>query len=352
MEETQNKLKQEVTRLVKQALTAPTQSKEDKRAIEILLRKIANLLQPFVFSASYEEHAGTTTPTGIALDPAGAINCFVSYRTVVFWKGVLAAIAQQRTRGYEDPIEIVDLGCGPLGGLSLPLCTQVPANSIKITLVDIHQSSINSVKQLIHALELGNEVNCPVQQDATLYQHPLDRPLHIAISETMYQALEKEGQVAIFHNIEEQLVVDGILIPEKITVNIELLDYEYELLALNQNSNSLSLNEIKQKRIFAKQVLVLSREAIKEHKKAQTKEQKRNILLGSEIIVSDFHDTGLSPFLTTNIQVYKNHVIEEYENGLTYPKAIPDQSTWDKAKKAQCNFIIDGSPRFELVTLN
>ena len=344
-------LRHELARLVKQALQAPSHTDEDKRSIEQILATIVDLLRPFLTDASPKEYLGTATATGVALDPMGAINCFVSYRTVVFWRGILAAIEDQQKHRSHHPIQVVDLGCGPLAGLTLPLATQLSSNTIKITLVDIHHSSITSVNRLINELGLQNYFEQPQQHNATRYRHPTDKPLHIAISETMYQALEKEGQVAIFHNIANQLTTNGVLIPEKISVNLAWLNPLQELSKINNKPTDFSLMAIKKERHFSSPVFELSLQSIPEHKRQLNKTKDEQTILSPVFQIPCSQHQNIGPFLTTTIQVYDRHIIDEYENGLTYPKALALELPNNKSHWMQCNFIIDSSPRFSIVTL-
>lgn len=90
----------------------------------------------------------------------------------------------------------------------------------RFTFLDIHQSSIDSVRRLVQHFGFGK---CDfVVADATTYRHP--RPIDLAIVEAMQAALSKEPQVAIVRNLAPQLAEGGIMIPQRVTVDVVLVD--------------------------------------------------------------------------------------------------------------------------------
>ncbi|MFC1748627.1 hypothetical protein ACFL2V_07450 [Pseudomonadota bacterium] len=344
-------IKQMIASLVNKALTAPYKTLEDIKAIERILAEIASQLKALstpCLGDINEALSPIPTATGIPLDPDGAIRCFVSYRTVVFWKGILAAVKQQRETCRDEPVHIVDLGSGPYAGLVLPLCTLFEPGAVKITVVDIHAASIQSVQTLVAALELDGFFERFTEQDATHYRHPKETQLHIAVSETMYQALEKEGQVAIFHNIEDQLSEGGVLVPEEIIVKAEWIDPQWEFGEIQPMERSVSLAEIRERRHVIGEVFTLSKSAIPSQRKALAASGTAQTIPGNALVFSSELPPGGGAFLTTIICVFGEHMIDEYDDGLTVPRAMLHEVLMQPGSNVKCNFVIDASPHFQV----
>ena len=100
---------------------------------------------------SFDGWAGDSLlPQGVAINPQAAAFCIKDYtRTVIFIRGVHAAIATLQARLPQQPIRILYAGCGPFATLLLPLLTRFKATELDITLLDIHQRSLNSVGKLL-----------------------------------------------------------------------------------------------------------------------------------------------------------------------------------------------------------
>lgn len=344
-------IKQTLAGLVNKAITAPYNTLEEIKAIEHILTEIGSQLKALstpCLGDGNDMLSAIPTATGIPLDPEGAIHCFVSYRTVVFWKGILAAVKQQRETCSDEPVYIVDLGSGPFAGLVLPLCTLFEPGTVKITVVDIYAASIQSIQTLVAALELDDFFENITQQDATHYRHPKETPLHVAVSETMYQALEKEGQVAIFHNIEDQLSEGGVLVPEEIVVKMEWIDPQWEFNEIRPMERRVSLAEIREKRNVIGEVFRLSKATIPSQRKALLASGAAQTIKGDVLVFSSELPPHRGAFLTTSIRVFGEHIIDEYDDGLTFPKNMSHEVCMRPGNSVQCDFVIDSSPHFRV----
>ncbi|MCV9930424.1 hypothetical protein OIU83_22380 [Flavobacterium sp. LS1R49] len=157
---------------------------------------------------------------GIALSSFDAAICVNdSLRTSRFIKSVFKAINVLKSRFLNQKINILYAGCGPHATLLLPLLTLFKENDLDIILLDINSSSIESVQNWISIINLENFSVQAIQADAVKYVKPDSWDMHLLISETMFEALLREPQVAITKNLAPQLVSSGILIPEEINID-------------------------------------------------------------------------------------------------------------------------------------
>lgn len=161
---------------------------------------------------------GTGTGAGRAISPVEAAWCVLDFwRTAAFLRGVLAALGAARAR-FGGMLEVVYAGTGPFATLLLPLLPRLAPRGLRVTLIDLHARSTASVSRLAAALGVSDAVAAVVTADAATYRH--DRPIHVAIAETMQRALENEPQVAVSRNLAAQLAPGGILVPECVSVHL------------------------------------------------------------------------------------------------------------------------------------
>lgn len=171
---------------------------------------------------------GRRLPTGTAISPRDAAMCTTDApRTVAFIRGVAAAFTHVREQLPGETVEVVYAGTGPLAPLILPLLALDLLASTRITFIDINDESVRSVRMLAHRFAISGDHSFVVC-DATGYKH--NRPIHLAITETMQRALTVEPQVAIAMNLTRQLHDVGVMVPERVHV---------ELCAENQRRGSV-----------------------------------------------------------------------------------------------------------------
>ncbi|HZS47995.1 MAG TPA: hypothetical protein VFC63_23200 [Blastocatellia bacterium] len=177
------------------------------------------------FSELEEDVTDTYLDHGLALSPRGAGRCiFHNERTARYLRGLHDAIVEAQKRFPSSVIHVLYAGCGPYATLAIPLTTKFSANEVQFTLLDIHQKSLDCVRTIADALGISSYIKGFIRCDAAEYRHPNDDLFHIAVTETMQKALIKEPQVAITLNLVPQLATNGILIPEKVTLDIGLAE--------------------------------------------------------------------------------------------------------------------------------
>lgn len=161
------------------------------------------------------------TQGGIAISLKEAALCVDDkLRTVRFIKGIYAAMKELTLRFPSEKINILYAGCGPFATLIIPLLPYLTPDKVTITLLEINPKSIDLIKQWLTLPELKhydiNVINC----DASTYNKPDHTSLHLIISETMFNGLVREPQLAITANLAPQLHPNGILIPESIDLSL------------------------------------------------------------------------------------------------------------------------------------
>jgi len=153
---------------------------------------------------------------GLAISPHVAGRCLLDgRRTAAFVRGVLGA-----TGSFDRATEVVYAGTGPFAPLALLLMDRVDLARVHFTLIDADERSAESVRSLL--AHFGFEGPRVVCADATEYVHP--RPIDVLVSETMQLALKREPFVAILRNLEPQLADGGMVVPERVTVDLMLID--------------------------------------------------------------------------------------------------------------------------------
>jgi hypothetical protein len=163
---------------------------------------------------------------GLAVSPNTAAACLLDPpRTIGLLRGVQSALLTLQARFPAERLEVVYAGTGPYGTLLVPLLPLFSAESLAVTLIDIHPASVTAVGRIVKALGVADRVRAVVCADAITYRHSAqNRPIHLIISETMQAALTHEPQVAILLNLVPQLHPHGLIVPQRIIIDGWLSD--------------------------------------------------------------------------------------------------------------------------------
>src|SRR3954452_68304 len=261
--------------------------------------------------------ADTALPSGIALSPQSAATCTRDgLRTTIFVRGLRDAIAEARGRFAGETIEVVYAGTGPFAVLAVPLMTVFSPSDVQFTLIDCHEESLRSVRALLRHFGFGRFVRAIVAADASVYRHGL--AIHIVVAEIMQQALGIEPQVEVFRNLGSQLSVNGIVVPERVTVDLVLCDPEPAAT-----------------RSFAGTVAELSGSTL----------DVRTVTL------ADVPQSARAMYATT-VQTFGRHVLREFDSGLTYPQVIWDLTNLQEGERLAFRYELGARPgmRWERLT--
>ena len=142
-------------------------------------------------------------PSGVAINPQAAAHCVTDYRrSVVFMRGLFTGLQCCLARFPGRPLRVLYAGCGPYATLMLPLLPRFKPGQLDVTVLDIHQRSLDSVQNLLRHFDLLAHPVHAVRADASSYRH--SQPLHLVVAETMQKSLEQEPQLAVTCNLAPQ----------------------------------------------------------------------------------------------------------------------------------------------------
>jgi hypothetical protein len=161
---------------------------------------------------------------GKAIGPVWAAFCVKEHmRTKKFLRGVFQGIKSAQKIFPGVPIHILYAGTGPFATLAIPLTTVFSSEEINFTFLEINPVSIQYLEKVIEVFQAEKYVNQIVKCDAAAYRVAPNQPIHLIITETMQNALQKEPQVGITMNLVPQMERKGILIPQNIKIEAVLL---------------------------------------------------------------------------------------------------------------------------------
>jgi hypothetical protein len=270
---------------------------------------------------------------GVAINPQAAAHCVKDYqRSVVFIRGVHAAIEVIRHRFPNEVIRILYAGSGPYATLLLPLLDKYAPAELDICLLDVHQHSLDGVQALTSYFGLDAHGLQFVCADASCYQH--DTNLHLIITETMQKSLEQEPQFAVTANLATQLCSDGIFLPEKIEVTLALTGLE--------QASVISLGA----------VLTLSAASAPSLRKSATCNESSAIFELPPVrlqVPSLVGAHGLEAALFTRIQVFRNYWLQAYDAEITLPQRCHDISSVQSGDVIHVTYQLGSYPRFSCV---
>ncbi|WP_395373355.1 hypothetical protein [Marinicella sp. W31] len=276
----------------------------------------------------------TATERGLAVSPTMAAMCVEDYaRTIVFMRGLYAAIESVQTTSR--PVQVLYIGCGPYATLALPIMCVLSSQRVQFTLLDIHQQSIRSVQSVTEQLGVTDRIRSMETVDAGDYQVDSDLPPDIVLMEIMQVCLMKEPQVAISRHIMAQ-VPDALLLPHKIQIDLIAIDAKKELLL--QTDTEGNTNYDRQRQPIG-MVFELSSQSIHDWSFSEQK-----ILPASGLQIPKDLTEGYEVLLFTHIQVFAEHVLGEYDSGLSCPQGLPTTAQVRPGDQLQFSYRLGNDP--------
>jgi len=244
-------------------------------------------------------------PNGNAISPIKAAHCLLEIRrTAVFLRGIYKAILQLKKDFPGQKINILYAGCGPYATLLTPFTAYFGPEELSFYMLDINPVCLEAVEKLYKGLGLDAYIAEFICTDATTYRLPNNKTMHMAISETMQNALAKEPQVAIMLNLIPQMPDNAIFIPEEINLSLKLIDPAEE-------NNSFSLQDYVPERKEIAELYTIGRTNCKGH---------------TPLTVQIPGQTGNFRYLNifTDITVFKDEKLGAYNCGLNLPVKVAD----------------------------
>lgn len=161
-------------------------------------------------------------PSGLAIAPAYAALCLEDYaRTASFALGIDAALAAAERRFPGQRLRVLYAGTGPFAALAAVLAPRLDPGRAGFTMIDVHPVAARTVPALFRALGIGDCIDEMVTGDALTWR-PRGPGYHVAVTEVMQRALAKEPQVAMTAHLARCLVPGGVLVPERVALDLAL----------------------------------------------------------------------------------------------------------------------------------
>ena len=282
-------------------------------------------------------HGETRTSQGLALSPAMAAICAEDFvRTIQFIRGTHAAIVDIRKRCPDRPARVLYVGCGPYAPLVVPLMAIFSPAEATFSLLDIHPESIKSAKSVVAALGLAACVANFETLDAASYRICPDRQPDILLMEIMRACLESEPQVALTRHLLLQ-APNAIMIPEEVRIDLALVDLSCEF---DLDGPKLNRASIQRDRISLASVFAVNRETVD-----LWKSNRSNRLPAAAVQLPASIEQRHQPMLFTKIRVYQDHILKDYDSGLTCPKTLTIKGPIRSGDTIQFHYELGSHPR-------
>lgn len=316
------------------------QLRDEVLALAQILSQAAESLDSDRNSERQDIHSGETiTQHGLAVSPQLAKLCAEDYmRTIAFLRGAHQAIND--VLSTQSSATILYAGCGPWATLAIPIMSVMTSEKVRFTLLDIHQSSVQSVKNIIKTLGLNHHISAIHHTDALDYQIDKTNPPDIILLEVMQACLEKEPQVALSQHLLQQ-APNALLIPEEIEISLNWVDLSKEF-AVEQTGKDQTDRD--SHRIAAGSVFRVNKE------KLLNWPIKSSQLSAATLRFPDLTE-NYQPMLYTAITTYKKHQLLAHESGLTCPRLLVLDTEHSQPYSLSFHYQLGNQPKLTFTKL-
>ncbi len=281
-------------------------------------------------------------PKGKAIGTTWAAMCVKEMmRTKYFLRGLYAGIKAAQEKFPNTCIHILYAGTGPFATLAIPMTTVFTSEEINFTFLEINPTSIEFLKRNINAFNAQSYVTNIIQCDATMFRADSIKPIHIILTETMQNALQKEPQVSICMNLVSQMLPDGILIPQSIKIDAALMSpKKVTERMLNPNFGNQKYYHSLQT-IFELNKTTIASQAVQNISIISSYEFPEVVAEIPSDLDCEYNDLSL----LTYIQVFDDVKLSNYQCSLTMPKRLTyiNQGTVH-SNKINFQYIISDKP--------
>ncbi|NMP33556.1 aspartyl/asparaginyl beta-hydroxylase domain-containing protein [Thalassotalea sp. M1531] len=323
---TQQKLSDLAKTLLNQNLQPDTLEKELSLFVTLLLS-----LTPENLNSN--THQNTQTTLGVALSPENAFECAKDFiRTIKFMRGLSSAIVNKSKPTNTKPVEVIYAGCGPLAIIAMPiiLLNKIP---IKLTVIDIHKASIDSVQSIIESLDKTQLINDFLCNDIDRFIIKANAQPDVILLEIMQAGLENEAQVALSKHLLKQ-APEATIIPQKIEVDAIWVDPKIEF-------STADIEEKRLKRTHSQNILAVDKDLL------LNLPTKATYIECKDIYVPQVLADNYTAMLKTEIKIYDDISLKDNESGLTSLRIIPHQFTAGADNKVSAKYYLCEHPYFD-----
>ena len=297
-----------------------------------LLRDTIDIYRDLLLTASGIDLGGEEsidhfdTGTGVAIGATWAALCVDDLvRTKRFVSGLNQAVLDVMAR-KSGPVHVFYAGTGPFATLALPLMTRFTPEQLQFTCLEITNASFAAVKRLFAELDLEDYVIDVIQTDASTFQIDSVLPVDIMLSETMQYCLIDEMQVPIALNLMSQLPPEVLMLPERITLMLGVLeDTRDQAVAVELGT-----------------IFTVDRASLA----AYRRDTKNSDFPTVRLTVPAANGVAYGQLaIRTSVDVYGGYGLTDYESGLTVPRIIGDYPTpEDPLEAIDFTYQLDPSP--------
>ena len=282
---------------------------------------------------------------GSILSPQTSAGSILNYvRTTKFLRGIKRGIDDKLNLVNGKKVKVLYVGSGPFADLILPLIPLYLNSQIEISIIDIHQKSIDAVNLLVSYFKFENYFKKIEAIDPLTFKKT-EGNYDLIIIDHLQKALSVEPQVALTNHFSQFLSSDGILIPEEIKISSALANLSYELSFSGSKWRKFWLDIKRNHAITNRKILddifILDR-AIQESYNFEN-----NKIELSKVEIKNKPKKMNDLILLTEIKIYDDIILsEEDETGITKLYFDKDVPPIENNITLNFSYLLGSSPRF------
>lgn len=272
------------------------------------------------------------THCGLVMSPD---NCITTQLDDLRVRAFVRAVDQAITAmsGEKDgPVHVVYPACGPFAPLLMPLLGYYvdrrlfSPQQLKVTLIDMQPGAFATLEALAEQMGVKGYIRQNLCIDALRYD-PGELPVDIVVLEAMQHGFSREGQLSIARHFAQLLSPEGVMLPQQIRITAALNDPNREYIAQWQDAKWVS-KEDSSPQVMAERTELGEVACINRHTLRNCVER----VLDKYTTLLEFGKVQIPPLpkdlpeqvllMCTEIQVYEDEWVREYDSGITHP--LPD----------------------------